>query len=204
MFGPTPRISFCSKPGEQQRIGAQRSAPSIRSWGAMMLATTSRTLKNPFHELSERGGVISGTKDFRDAAVRAAKHGSRCGTGVGGAVRETEVNPDDAEVTRTTSHQIRVSSSNSVSSRIMLLLSMPETVVRWSLSRCDQRHNLCEREAVDFANEKGLNVSVLQDWLLFPILQAVILFGGIYCWWEDRGRRRSRKEGGTHTISTSE
>ena len=162
-----------------------------------MLATTSRTLKNPFHELSERGGVISGTKDFRDAAVRAAKHGSRCGTGVGGAVRETEVNPDDAEVEhgrRATRYGCKLQLGQFTD---YALLSMPETVVRWSLSRCDQRHNLCEREAVDFANEKGLNVSVLQDWLLFPILQAVILFGGIYCWWEDRGRRRSRKEGGT-------
>ena len=63
-----------------------------------MPATSSRTLKNPFHELSERGGVISGTKDSRDAAVRAAKGGSRHGTGVGGAVRELEVDPDDAEV----------------------------------------------------------------------------------------------------------
>ena len=50
-----------------------------------------------------------GTKDFRDAAVRAAKHGTQCGTGVGGAVRETEVEPDDAEVEHSgSSHQIRL------------------------------------------------------------------------------------------------
>jgi hypothetical protein len=42
-----------------------------------------------------------------------------------------------------------VASSDSVSSRIMLLLSMPETVVRWSLSRCDQRHNFL---IVNYAN----------------------------------------------------
>jgi hypothetical protein len=40
-------------------------------------------------------------------------------------------------------------------------------------------------------------VIIFQDSVLFLVLQAAIFFGGIYCWVQDGGRRRSRRSGGT-------
>lgn len=136
-------VSMLPAGGQDAKYSRRAHAERTEAGEGASGSSTSRALKNPFYndELRERRvpqgpSILEMHLPVSPQIVAADIGPSAVGPPGNSSSIETMPKSSVAIMPPAT-----VSSSDVVSSRIWLLLSMPETIVRWSLPRCDQRHN---------------------------------------------------------------